>query len=209
MTDAEKIKQLINARGWTQNKFSKETGVAQSYISYIIRGQKSLTDHIARKICTALRIDISYFEKQEEIEEEVQEETEEQTIQEDDISNYKDIVEIAKTITDLRAILLEKIKEERENDKKYNGIDQDFLHGIENLDKLSEKEAIEMVLKERDSRKNRRVTKNRIFFIQGMLNGLTITDYYKFVMNGYEQTKNFKYNPRTTEALNPSSTPIM
>ena len=202
MNDSEKIKELIRIRNWSQNTFAKETGVAQSYISYIINGKQQITERIAKKICSALEIDISYFiEPKEEIKPEEQKEAEKSqetakglSIEDGEI--YGDIIEIAIKITELRNQLLEKIKIDRDKDKYYNGIDQDFLHHVENLDKLSDKEAIEIILKEKESRKNRRTVKNRVFFVQGMLNSMTNPNLYQFVINGIDRSKNFEYKPR-------------
>ncbi len=203
MSDAEKIKDLMKARNLSQNAFAKETGVAQSYISYIINGKQQITERIAKKICSALDIDIEYFKNEEVDEEPVEEiiaiaekETNTNTISVDDAALYGDILEIAIKITELRGQLLEKIKIDREKDKYYNGIDQDFLHHVENLDKLSDKEAIDIILKEKESRKNRRTVKNRVFFIQGMLNAMPNPNLYQFVINGINRNKNFEYKPR-------------
>ena len=203
MSDAEKIWELMKARHLSQNAFAKETGVAQSYISYIINGKQKITERIAKKICTALNIDLSYFQNNEENEEIITEnvivfpQQEDKTVisVEDGIA-YGDIIEIATKITKLRAELLEKIKVDREKDKYYNGIDQDFLHHVENLDKLSDKEAIDIILKEKESRKNRRTVKNRIYLIQGMLNAMPNPNLYQLVINGINRTKNFEYKPR-------------
>lgn len=203
MTDAEKIWELMKARHLSQNAFAKETGVAQSYVSYILNGKQQISEKIAKKICAALDIDMSYFQK-EEIKEEPVEETvitfpkdeDKTTISIEDTELYGDILEIAIKITELRAQLLEKIKIDREKDKYYNGIDQDFLHHVENLDKLSDKEAIDIILKEKESRKNRRTVKNRVFFVQGMLNALPNPNLYQFVINGINRNKNYEYKPR-------------
>lgn len=205
MNDAEKIKELIKARNLSQNAFAKETGVAQSYISYIINGKQTITERIAKKICTALDIDISYFQEPEKEKEENEIKQEDNLIKNDETMNvlstddavaYGDILEIAIKITKLRNQLLEKIKIDREKDKYYNGIDQDFLHHIENLDKLSDKEAVDIILKQKESRKNRRTVKNRVFYVQGMLNSMTNPNLYQFVVNAINRNKNFEYKPR-------------
>lgn len=204
MNDSEKIKDLMKARNLSQNAFAKETGVAQSYISYIINGKQQITERIAKKICSALDIDISYFQDEEKIVEEENVEnittsikTDDKTsISVDDMAVFGDILEIAIKITELRNELLEKIKVDREKDKYYNGIDQDFLHHVEMLDKLSDKQAIDIILKEKESRKNRRNVKNRVFLIQGMLNSMTNPNLYIFVVNGINRAKNFEYKPR-------------
>lgn len=208
MNDSEKIKDLMKARNLSQNAFAKETGVAQSYISYIINGKTKITEKIAKKICTALDIDLAYFQDEEEIvdEPELEEMLElneiennkvmTNTITDDDTSNYGDIISLAIQITDLRNELVEKIKNDRERDRYYNGVDQDFLHHVENLDKLTDKEAIDIILKEKESRKNRRTVKNRIFLIQGLLNSMTNPNLYQFVINGIDKTKNFEYKSR-------------
>lgn len=210
MSDAEKIKDLMKARGLSQNAFAKETGVAQSYISYIINGKQQITERIAKKICSALDIDMSYFEREEMVEEQPINETvitfpkeeDKNTISIDDAALYGDILDIAIKITELRSQLLEKIKVDREKDKYYNGIDQDFLHHVENLDKLSDKEAIDIILKEKESRKNRRTVKNRVFFVQGMLNALPNPNLYQFVINGINRNKNYEYKPRNELSTN-------
>ena len=204
MNDSEKIKDLMKARNLSQNAFAKETGVAQSYISYIINGKQQITERIAKKICSALDIDISYFQDEEEVVEEENVEnittsikTDDKTsISVDDMAVFGDILEIAIKITELRNELLEKIKVDREKDKYYNGIDQDFLHHVEMLDKLSDKQAIDIILKEKESRKNRRNVKNRVFLIQGMLNSMTNPNLYIFAVNGINRAKNFEYKPR-------------
>jgi len=206
LSDAEKIKDLMKARNLSQNAFAKETGVAQSYISYIINGKQQITERIAKKICTALDIDISYFEKEEKQEEKTVPGVVENVIKNDnsttvisteDAATYGDILEIAIKITELRNQLLEKIKVDREKDKYYNGIDQDFLHHVENLDKLSDKEAIDIILKEKESRKNRRTVKNRVFVLQNLLNTMTTPNLYQFVVYGINRTKTFEYKPRS------------
>ena len=118
MSDAEKIKELMKSRNLSQNMFSKQTGVAQSYISYIINGKQKITERIAKKICAALDIDMSYFqeESKEEVEEEPVVETiitfpkeeDKETISLEDSTLYGDILEIAIKITELRGQLLEK-----------------------------------------------------------------------------------------------------
>ena len=203
MNDSEKIKDLMKARNLSQNAFAKETGVAQSYISYIINGKQQITEKIAKKICTALDIDISYFQepKEEPVEEQpenlVKNDENTNTITIDDSVVFGDIIEIAIQLTELRNKLVEKIKVDRDKDKYYNGIDQDFLHHVENLDKLSDKEAIEIILKEKESRKNRRTVKQRVFVLQNLINTMTAPNLYQFVINGINKTKNFEYKPRS------------
>ena len=202
MTDAEKLKDLMKARNLSQNAFAKETGVAQSYISYIVNGKNNITEKIAKKICNSLGIDMSYF--QDSLEEKPKEEEKPipvitrkfDEISFEDEKIFGDILEISKQITELRKQLLEKIKEDREKDKYYNGIDQDFLHYVENLDKLSDKEAIDIILKEKESRKNRRNVKQRIFVIQGLLNAITNPDLFQLVLYSIKKTKNFEYKVR-------------
>ena len=210
MNDAEKIKDLMKARNLSQNAFAKETGVAQSYISYIINGKQKLTEKIAKKICTALDIDLSYFQEEVEEKQPTQQETHNivknddstNVISTDDAAMYGDIIEIAIKITELRNQLVDKIKIDRDKDKYYNGIDQDFLHHVENLDKLSDKEAIDIILKEKESRKNRRTVKNRVFVLQNLLNTMTTPNLYQFVVYGINKTKNFEYKPRSEMSVN-------
>ena len=109
---------------------------------------------------------------------------------------------LGQKITELRNQLVDKIKIDRDKDRYYNGIDQDFLHHVENLDKLSDKEAIDIILKEKESRKNRRTVKNRVFVLQNLLNTMTAPNLYQFVVYGINKTKNFEYKPRSEMNVN-------
>lgn len=206
MKDGEKIVELMKARKMTQNGFARETKVAQSYISYIVNGKKDLTEGIKKKICTNLGIDISYFDDNQELEDNTNTKIENDETKKDynkaenilsgqNLKDYGDILQIAIEMQKYRNQLLELIKKERENVKYYGGIDQDFLHKIENIEELSDEEAIEILLKEKHSRKDRRVCKNRIWILQSLMDKI-LHNPYQFVLEGINATKNFNYKKK-------------
>lgn len=92
--------------------------------------------------------------------------------------------------------LVELIKKERNNLSQYDKADQDFLHKLENLEELTDQEAINLVIKEKKNRESRRNNKIRIYLIQNLLNGITIKNPPAFVEKGIQICKTQKYTPR-------------
>lgn len=96
---------------------------------------------------------------------------------------------------------IELIKKEREKLSNYDKVDQDFLHRLENLEELTDREAIDLVIKEKKNRESRRNNKIRIYLIQSLLNGITIKNPPAFVEQGIQNSKTWKYVPRINEEV--------
>lgn len=209
MNDGEKIMELMMARGLSQNGFAKETGIAQSYISYIVNGKKTLSDEMKVRICKALDIDMAYFNNDDEIkinkvestkkEDDTQNEirNNNKKLAQEDMTDYSDILSVANELQKNRNKVLDMIKIEREKLKYYSDVDVDFLHKIENIEDLSDDEAIKIVIDEKKSRKERRMCKNRTWILQNLLNKITIPNPYGFVVEGINATKTYEYKKRT------------
>lgn len=58
MKTAEKIKMLIEERGWSQSKLASESGVSQPNINNIINGKQSASNRTLEKIATALGVTV-------------------------------------------------------------------------------------------------------------------------------------------------------
>lgn len=54
-----KVRQLREARGWSQDRLSEETGLHCTYISGIERGVRNPTVCIVEQLATALNVEIS------------------------------------------------------------------------------------------------------------------------------------------------------
>ena len=96
---------------------------------------------------------------------------------------------------------IELIKKEREQLSNYDKADQDFLHRLENLEELTDQEAIDLVIKEKKNRESRRNNKVRIYLIQSLLNGITIKNPPAFIEQGIQNSKTWKYVPRINEEV--------
>ena len=112
-----------------------------------------------------------------------------------------DIIEIAKQLGTIRFQLVQMIEKERSNITKYDKEDQDFLHKLENLEELTDKEAIEMFIKEKKNRENRRSYKVRYYLIQCLLESITLKNPSAFIIQAIQRSKDFTYVPRVIEEL--------
>lgn len=54
----EVVKRLRQAKGWTQTRLSKESGVSQTYISELEAGKSNPTIPIVRKLAAALGVPV-------------------------------------------------------------------------------------------------------------------------------------------------------
>ena len=112
-----------------------------------------------------------------------------------------DIIEIAKQLGTIRFQLVQMIEKERSNITIYDKEDQDFLHKLENLEELTDKEAIEMFIKEKKNRENRRSYKVRYYLIQCLLESITLKNPSAFIIQTIQRSKDFTYVPRVIEEL--------
>jgi len=115
--------------------------------------------------------------------------------------DFSDIVEVARNIGANRYQLIQMVQKENAELSKYDKADQNFLHKLENLDELTDQEAIDLVIEEKKSREGRRNNKVRRQLIQGLLNGIPMKNPSAFVAQAIQRSKNFKYIPRVIEEL--------
>ena len=115
--------------------------------------------------------------------------------------NTGDIIEIAKQLGTIRFQLVQMIEKERSYITTYDKADQDFLHKLENLEELTDKEAIEMFIKEKKNRENRRNYKIRYYLIQCLLESIVLKNPSAFISQTIQKSKDFTYVPRVIEEL--------
>lgn len=80
-------------------------------------------------------------------------------------------------------------------------MEQDLLHTLENMDKLTKKDAIDMSIVLKQTRNERRFYKDKLFLMQSFLNGILIKEPEKFVRTGIEMVNNQTYNYRVLENM--------
>jgi len=61
MNVSSKLIRLRQARGWSQSRLAKESGISQSFISQIEAGTYSVTVATLEKLCAALRVTLAEF----------------------------------------------------------------------------------------------------------------------------------------------------
>ena len=116
-------------------------------------------------------------------------------------SDWAELVDIAKELGKIRYKLILQITKVNEIVKECNGKEQDLLHKLEMMDKITEREASELAIKIKKNRENRRVFKNAQFLIGGLLKGLNIKNPEAFIKKGIEIISNPNYEPRVLEEL--------
>ena len=112
-----------------------------------------------------------------------------------------DILELARQLGALRYQLVQKIQKEYEIVGKYDKLDQDFLHKLENLDELSNEDAIKLVVQEKKNRESRRVYKVRYYLIKCLLDSMPIKNPSSFIAQAIQRSKDYQYIPRVIEEL--------
>jgi len=180
----EKFKNLMKVRGITQSELSKETGIRQPAISEYVNGKRFPTSETQRKIIEALDLPDNYFETPDkkkiiDIKEEERRNKPNKRVEVDCIA---EILDISKRLGAIRLELIELVEKTREEVKDYNKNDQTFLHTLEFLDELTEKEAIDMIIKEKKSREERRSAKNKLYLISALLDSMLMKNPNAFVV---------------------------
>lgn len=67
MDTHEKLRQLLNERGWTEYRLSKESGLSESTIANIYRRNTEPSISTLRAICSGFRISLSQFFAEEDM----------------------------------------------------------------------------------------------------------------------------------------------
>lgn len=114
---------------------------------------------------------------------------------------FGDLIQLAREYGACRFNLIEKSKRINNEVSNADKIEQDLLHKLENVEELTQEEAINIAINLKENRNNRRIYKNLQFLIGSMLKNMGLRHPEKFVRNGIEIVKNAKYEPRVLEEL--------
>lgn len=115
---------------------------------------------------------------------------------------FGDLIQIAREIGTIRFSLIQQIQKINEKVKEYNNIEQDLLHRLENVEQLSESEAVEIAVSLKKNRNDRRIVKNSQYLISLLLNkAVPIKSPEKYVRKAIEIVKDRKYEPRCLNEL--------
>lgn len=60
------VRQIREAKGWSQDKLSEESGLHRTYISGIERGVRNPTVEIVQQVALALEVPVAYLFKDQE-----------------------------------------------------------------------------------------------------------------------------------------------
>lgn len=186
MSFSEKLKEAMRVRNVSQRQLEKESGIRQATISFYCSGKITPKEENKKRIARALDLDENYFEEESEVAKIVvkKEASEIRNTKETkvDVEDVSDIIEVSKELGAIRFKLIQMVEKAREEVKRYNIEDQTFLHRLEFLDSLTDEEAIDMLLKEKQSREHRRRNKNRLILIQELLNSIYIKNPNAFIV---------------------------
>ena len=115
---------------------------------------------------------------------------------------FGDLIQIAREIGTIRFSLIQQIQKINEKVKEHNNIEQDLLHRLENVEQLSESEAVEIAVSLKKNRNDRRIVKNSQYLISLLLNkAVPIKSPEKYVRKAIEIVKDRKYEPRCLNEL--------
>lgn len=115
---------------------------------------------------------------------------------------FGDLIQIAREIGTIRFSLIQQIQKINEKVKEHNSIEQDLLHRLENVEQLSENEAVEIAVSLKKNRNDRRIVKNSQYLIRLLLNkAVPIKSPEKYVRKAIELVKDRKYEPRILDEL--------
>ena len=102
------------------------------------------------------------------------------------MADIGDILQLARDFGSCRYNLVQALQKEQVEEKKYNKVDQTFLHKLEFLEELTDEEATTMIIEEKKSREQRRNVKNRKHLIEAMLNSIKMKNPNAFVVQAIQ-----------------------
>ena len=102
------------------------------------------------------------------------------------MTDIGDIIQLAREFGTVRFKLIELLKRTNEEVGKYDKLDQTFLHRLEFLEELSDEEAKQMIIEEKQSRELRRNVKNRRYLIEAMLNSISMKNPNAFIIQAVQ-----------------------
>lgn len=112
--------------------------------------------------------------------------------------DFSDIIEVSRELGAVRFKITEMINKESKKQSFYDKQDQDFLHKLENLEEITDTEAVNMIIEEKRKRETRRSHKMRITMLSTMINGMPKNP-NAYVVETIKNRDNFKYRQRVKE----------
>lgn len=112
--------------------------------------------------------------------------------------DYSDIIEVSRELGAVRFKIIEMINKESKKQSFYDKQDQDFLHKLENLEEITDIEAVNMIIEEKRKRETRRSHKMRLTMLSTMINGMPKNP-NAYVVETIKNRDNFKYKQRVKE----------
>lgn len=197
----EKLKQVMAEQGFSQSFLASMTNISQSSISYYLKGINIPSKKTVQALAKALKVNY----------EDLTDNGEAKELKETPVGNnneteseYQDILEVAQEMGTLRFKLIQMLQEAEKNENGYNAQSLDFLHGVENIEdieRLTPEEALNMLKKAHIERKKRRHCKERKHLIQLLLDGFLIKNPSTYMAKVIENSKDWTYIPRVAEQL--------
>lgn len=115
--------------------------------------------------------------------------------------DFSDIIEVSRELGAVRFKIIEMLNKENKKQSFYDGQDQDFLHKLENLEEITDTEAVNMIIEEKRKRETRRSHKMRQTMLRTMINGMPKNP-NAYVVETIKNRDNFKYRQRVKENEN-------
>ena len=112
--------------------------------------------------------------------------------------DFSDIIEVSRELGTVRFKIIEMLNKENKKQSFYDGQDQDFLHKLENLEEITDTEAVNMIIEEKRKRETRRSHKMRQTMLRTMINGMPKNP-NAYVVETIKNRDNFKYRQRVKE----------
>ena len=115
--------------------------------------------------------------------------------------SYGDIIEKARELGTIRYELVTALISLKEKISKTDKIEQDLLHMIENVEELTAEGAIDISIKIKKNRNQRREYKDRYFLLSSLTNGIIIKNPERYIRKGIEMVRNQTYNYKILEDM--------
>lgn len=112
--------------------------------------------------------------------------------------DFSDIIEVSRELGAVRFKITEMINKESKKQSFYDKQDQDFLHKLENLEEITDTEAVNMIIEEKRKRETRRSHKMRLTMLSTMINGMPKNP-NAYVVATIKNRDKFKYRQRVKE----------
>lgn len=112
--------------------------------------------------------------------------------------DFSDIIEVSREVGAVRFKIIEMLNKENKKQSFYDRQDQDFLHKLENLEEITDTEAVNMIIEEKRKRETRRSYKLRKTMLLTLINGMPKNP-NAYVVETIKNRDSFKYRQRVKE----------